>query len=59
MEPVAAGAAEGIHVGDDPGDPLGRDADAGGARVRDRDKHPDLEDYILGCEGFPGGVDAP
>jgi len=46
-------------VGDDLGDPLGRDADARGASVRDGDKHPDLEDYILGCEGFPGGADLP
>ena len=46
-------------MGDDPGGPLGRDADTGGTSVRDRDNHPGLEDHAPGFEGFPGGANAP
>ena len=57
-EPATAGAMAGVHVGDDPGGPLGRDADAGGASVGDGPNHPSL-DHAPGSKGFPGGVDAP
>ena len=46
-------------MGDDPGGPLGWDADAGNASVGNGDNHPALEDHTPRSEGFPGGADAP
>ena len=59
VDPAPAGVVAGVHVGDDPGGPLGRDTDAGGASAGDGHNRLGLEDHAPGFEGFSGGADAP
>ena len=51
--------AVGVYVRDDPGCPLGWDADARGAGVGYGDSLLGLEDHAPRSKGFPGGANAP